>query len=549
MTDLFRSTRSMALLTVASRLSGFVRIAVFASVFGKTYLANTYQSANTIPNVLFELFAAGALQAVLVPVMSRVTSSTGVGAPRSHAGSTKGVPEDEYVAGAVLGLLSAVLAVVAVAAVALGPQLMGLLAGDITDEATRNAEIELGALFLWFFMPQVLFYGANIVATSVLNAKGSFALPVAAPLANNVIVIVAYLWFGAVHEGPITLDLTAPELWIVAGGTTLGVIAFCSIPVVALARQGFRLRPRLDRRHPVIATLVREGAWAAVFLGATQVLLLVVLRVANRDPGGPVIYQFAFILFTLPHALFAVPIMTTRFPSLSRYAAADDAVGFADATRAGIRGIVFMAMAASAVSVAVARPATELVSFGEAVKLTEQIADATIAFAPGIAGFGLFLFFTRVYYARSDARTPALTNVAVVAASSVAMLTVVAALDPRHLVTGLAAAFAAGQLVGAGALLLGVSRRLAVWGAPKLAIGGDVSRSVGAAVAAGAAGWTVGMAVGWNGRIDAALSTVAGVIVVIGVYLSFQAILGGPMPLDAVRTFGSATRSDPTGTT
>ena len=63
MTDLNRSARTMAVLTVVSRLSGFARVVVFATVFGKTYLANTYVSSNTLPNILFELFAAGALQA------------------------------------------------------------------------------------------------------------------------------------------------------------------------------------------------------------------------------------------------------------------------------------------------------------------------------------------------------------------------------------------------------------------------------------------------------------------------------------------------------
>ncbi len=421
MSDLDRSTRSMSLLTIASRLSGFVRIAVFASVFGKTYLANTYQSANSIPNVLFELFAAGALQAVLVPAMTRLGT---VSAPTTHPTSPDtvagrrddttslrpyghtdhGLAPDEYVAGAVLGLLSALLAAVTVGAIAAGPQLMGLLVGDVPDAATRQAEIELGAIFLWFFMPQVLFYGANIVATSVLNAKNSFLVPVAAPLANNVIVVIAYLWFGAVHEGPLTLDLTSQELWILAGGTTLGVIVFCSLPLVALARRGFRLRPRIDLGHPVIRSLVRDGAWAALFLGATQILLLVVLRVANRDPGGTVIYSFAFVLFMLPHSLFSVPIMTTRFPALSRSSVLNDSASFASTTRGGIRAILYTSLFASALSIAVARPATEVVSFGEAVSLSAQIAEATSFFAPGILGFGLLLFLTRVYYARSDAR-------------------------------------------------------------------------------------------------------------------------------------------------
>jgi putative peptidoglycan lipid II flippase len=61
--ELVKSARTMAVLTAVSRGTGFLRIAVVTNVLGTTYLANTYETANTVPNVLFELLAAGALQA------------------------------------------------------------------------------------------------------------------------------------------------------------------------------------------------------------------------------------------------------------------------------------------------------------------------------------------------------------------------------------------------------------------------------------------------------------------------------------------------------
>ena len=40
---------------------------VVAAVLGTTFLGNAFQAANSVSNVLFELVAAGALSAVLVP--------------------------------------------------------------------------------------------------------------------------------------------------------------------------------------------------------------------------------------------------------------------------------------------------------------------------------------------------------------------------------------------------------------------------------------------------------------------------------------------------
>lgn len=537
MSDLNRSARAMTVLTIVSRLTGFARVAVFAAVFGKSFLANTYNSANYVPNILFELFAAGALQAVLVPTMVRLMPS-GADAERTSAGHD----EAERVAGTVLGLLCGLLAVIGVIAVAFGARLMALLVRDVPDAGIRAAEIELGALFLWFFMPQLVFYGANVVATAVLNARNKFALPVFAPTLNNLVVIGAYLWFGAVHEGPLTLELSDAETWIVAGGTTAGVVLFCLLPVLAVRRDGFDLRPRFEVSHPALRSLLVDGAWAGAFLALTQVNTLVVLIVANRESGGTTVYSFALILFTLPHALFSVPIMTTRFPELSRSAHLGDWPAFRLTMSEAVRAIAFMALGASAISLAVAGPGATLITYGKGVELASQIGDATMAFAPGIVGFGLLLFFTRAMYATGDARTPALVNLGVVAITSTLMLTVVPTFDGSDLITGLGGAFAFGNLLGAAALGWLANRHLLREGQAPMGVSASFARSVAAAAGAAAVGYGVARGIGWTGRPTAALSLVAATAVAATVYLVGQWLIGGPTPKVAISTLGAGER-------
>ena len=62
-----RAAARMSVATLASRGVGFVKVWVIAAVLGATYLGNTYQASSSVSNVLFELIAAGALSAVLVP--------------------------------------------------------------------------------------------------------------------------------------------------------------------------------------------------------------------------------------------------------------------------------------------------------------------------------------------------------------------------------------------------------------------------------------------------------------------------------------------------
>ncbi len=86
-----RAAAGMGVATAASRAVGFVRILVVAAVLGTTYLGNAYQSSNSVSNVLFELLAAGALSAVLVPTFV-------------HHLDREDQPEAERLAGRILGV-------------------------------------------------------------------------------------------------------------------------------------------------------------------------------------------------------------------------------------------------------------------------------------------------------------------------------------------------------------------------------------------------------------------------------------------------------------
>lgn len=439
---LARSMVAMTALTALSRATGFVRIVVVAAVVGTTFLGNAYQSTNTVPNLVFELVVAGLVQAVLIPSL----------VARLDRGDQA---DAEHVAGAVLGLTTLVLAGVALVGAVAAPWLARALFAGVGDAAVRADQVRLGTIFLWIFLPQVVCYAAGLVATSVLNANQRFALATVAPLANNVVVIAACAAFWSLRDGAApTLDLSGTEILVIAGGTTLGVVAFCGLPVVAVLRSSFRLRPNLDHRHPEVRRLARQGVWAAAFLASTQLLLSTVLVLGNRVEGGVVAYQVAFQFFLLPYALFALPVLTGLFPSLSRQHAAGDDAGFAESVERAVRTVAYLVAGAAALLGALGGLISRTVLFGETTTAgAAQVAGALGAFAPGLVGYSLFLFASRVSYARGDTRTPALVNLGVVAGGSVAMVVGFAAVPNEHRVTALAAGHSVAYLVGAAVLL------------------------------------------------------------------------------------------------
>ena len=297
-----RFTATIASLTLVSRISGFARILVVTAVLGTTALGDVYQTANLVPNILFELFAAGSLQAVMVPAIVAADERDGSG-PR--------------LANAVLGWLLATMGVLMVVGLVATPLVMRLLTAAEQDPTVRADKGDLGARFLAIFLVQLMFYAIGLVATALLQARRRFAAPAVAPLVNNVVVIGAYLLFATLRgDQPPSLSLSSTEVAVLAGGTTLGVIAFTAVPVLAAVRTGVRWRPRLARDAEV-ARLARQGAWAGAYLGLTQLLTLGVLVLGNGVGGSVARFTFALAFFQLPFALIAVPVATARFPAMA----------------------------------------------------------------------------------------------------------------------------------------------------------------------------------------------------------------------------------------
>lgn len=529
--SLLRPAAAMTALTALSRATGFIRVLVVAAVLGTTYLGNTYQTANTVPNLLFELAAAGMLQAVLVPTLVGLLD-------RGRR------DEAERVASSVLGAAALVLAALAAAAAIAAPWIVRALVSGVADPSIREQQVRLGTFFLWFFLPQVVLYAYGTVASAILNAHDRFALPVFAPVVNNVVVIGSYLAFWAMRDGAApSLDLTTAEKVVLAGGTTLGVLLFCSVPVVAARRLGWTLRPSLDLRHPEVRALGRRGAWAGLYLALTQVVLGVVLVLCNRIEGGVVAFQVALTFFLLPHALFAIPVFTALYPTMSRQAHGERWVDFRRTVAEGCRVSGFFLLPATAAFMVLGQPLARLVLFGESAGAgADQVGRIVAALAPGLLGYGLFLLLTRAFYATGDARTPALVNLGLAVGGSALMVSAFAGASGDDRVPAVAAAHSLAYLLGCLALLLLLGRRV---GAGLVAA---ASRPVGLSlVAAGASAGAMAATrplVETGGRAGALATVGASLAAGAAAYLAVHRLAG---PIDLRQALGGARASGSAG--
>lgn len=472
----------IAVITVVARITGFGRTIAFTGAVGtQGCLGTAYATANRLPNVLFEVAAGGALAGAVVPVL----------AARLAASRRE---EADQVASAVLTWTVALLAPLAVVLAALAVPLTDLLLGDNRNGCGWTPHT--AAVMLVIFAPQVVLYGIGIVLAGVLQAHHRFAWPAVAPLLSSVTVIAAYLVFGVLAGGAQDQgdwQPGAPELAVLAGGTTLGVVALSLPLLVPVRRAGVRLRPTF-RFPPGAAGQVRALALAGVgTLLAQQVAVVTTVVLAGRvgGTGAFTVFESAQAVYLLPYAVLAVPVATAAFPRLSAQASRADSAAFARTLSLTTQAVVLVALGGTALLLAGAPAVQELFLGLDAVGggLLPALGPTLTALAPGLLGWSLVAHLGRALYASGQGRAAAVATASGWLAAVVASLVLVLGLRASGrdggwaAVVGLGAGNSAGMTVAGVLLLLAVARvrgAAALGGVPRALVTGVLACAAGA---------------------------------------------------------------------
>nr|WP_239134252.1 lipid II flippase MurJ [Rugosimonospora africana] len=471
-----RAAALIAGLTLASRLVGFARILVFGYAVGFTLLGAVYQTANTTPNIIFEIVANGALAALVVPLVAGAVSRR----DRDEVGRTAS------------GLLTWVLLLLVPIAV-----LVGLIAHPVIwllEPHGTPDEVRVGTGMLRVFAPQLPLYGVGIVMSGVLQAHRRFAWPVLAPLLSSLTVIGAYLAFAAAEPG--RLDIPAVGIGgqlILSVGTTLGVVVLSLSLIIPLRRLGLRLRPTL-RLDDHVRRSVRGLAGVAVITAASQQLTLaLIIALANWDSpkGSLVVFTQAQTVYLVPWAVLAVPVATSAYPALATAVETGAAQRFRETLASATRSVLLLSALGAAALVGLAGPIAWILAHLAKAPQAGTLTAAIAGFAPGLLGYGLFALHSRALYARRDNRFAALATLSGWGGVAVVGVLVALLFPARDRVPALAASNSAGMLVMGAVLVTLIRRRV---GAGALA---GVSRAAGTAVLAGTLAALAGIVVRW----------------------------------------------------
>ncbi|MFE4226434.1 murein biosynthesis integral membrane protein MurJ [Arthrobacter sp. NPDC056886] len=416
-----RSGAIMAAGTLVSRFLGFAKTWMLAAALGLGSTVNdTFINANNLPNLIFLLVAGGVFNAVLVPQIIKASKAPDKGA--------------DYIS-RLLTLAVLVMLVLTLLVTLLAPSVI-----QLTTQGYSPQQKALAVSFAFWCLPQIFFYGLYALLTQVLNAHGAFGPAMWAPIINNIVAIAGLGMFiaimGANAANPHTIDNWGPfQTILVAGFSTIGVVAQTAILLIPVFRLRLGLRPRFGWRGVGLGHAAKLSIWTLATAAVGQLAFLYVMRIATipgaerlrlqqaGDPAaasipGNAVLEVASQLYLLPHSIIALSLATVLFNRMTRASQDGDRVALRNALSHGLRTMAVATVFGALALFALAGPLGMFFSGGQrqdGVMLAQTLTILALSTPFMSANF----MMSRVFYANEDARTPffiqlvlALVNVA-----------------------------------------------------------------------------------------------------------------------------------------
>ncbi len=366
---------------VLSRLLGLLRTVAIADVFGNSPQIAAYFAAFRIPDTMFTLVSGGALASALIPVLVGLRQ--------------KGDTQDTWVvASTVFNTVCVALAVVALFAFILAPEIMGVLVGGF-GPSQRSLSVDLTRIMLL----QPIFLGAAAIISAVLQTYERWLLTALAPLVYNVVVIM-----GALLGHVFGIDGLA---WSVV----LGAIAQVLVVLPGVwpdARWSYHAV--FAWSYPSAREILRLFAPRVVGLAAFQAMLFVTFFLASRLPQGALgAISYSWLLISFPVGALGTAAGTAILPALSRLSAAANTDQLRRTVNRSLRLVIFLALPAAIGLVVLRRPIVNLLYHHGALwsgRDTEQTSFALLFYALAVPPLSLIEVLPRVFYAMRDTRTP-----------------------------------------------------------------------------------------------------------------------------------------------
>ena len=385
-----RAASVVMLAYIFSTIIGILRGMVVSGAFGTSADLDSFNAANRVTELLFNLTAGGALGSAFIPMF------TGLLTRKENEKAWR-------LASGVLNTLLIALIIVAALMWIFAPTIVekGLF---VLSPGTAVTQIELTVRLLRIMLPTVIIFGISGLVMGMLNAHQVFLWPALAPAAYSLGMILG-VWLLPKSMGIDRL----------AYGTVIGAVGHFLLQAPTLFR--------LPKRKYFLLEGLKNKATRQVFklmgpriLGASGVQLNFVANTIiglSLGEGAASAVTWAFTLMLMPQAAIAQSAGTASLPTLSAQFELGQHEAFKN-TLAGIIRAQMMLSNPASIDMNILRVPLVQVIYERGqfdAQSTAMVSWALLWYVAGLVGHCLVEVLSRGYYAMQDTRTPVIVGV------------------------------------------------------------------------------------------------------------------------------------------
>ncbi len=376
---------------IISNLVGVVRGMVITRAFGTSANLDSFNAANRITELLFNLMAGGALGSAFIPLF------TGFLTRKDRKGAWR-------LASGVVNVVVIVLVAASVLVWVFAPWLVenGLF---VLVPETDPGQMALTVRLLRIMLPTVTIFGISGLVMGMLNAHQHFLIPALAPALYSLGMI-----FGT---------LLLPKAWGIerlAVGVVIGALGHLLIQLPGLLKLPGRVYERsAGIRDAAVRQVLRLMLPRLVGAGVVQLNFVANTIIAlGLSEGSASALSLAFALMLMPQAAIAQSAGIAALPTLSAQAELGRYADLRQTLAGVIRGVLLLALPAAVGLILLRFPLVQVLYEGGAFdeRSTQMVAWALLWYAAGLVGHCLVEVLSRAFYALHDTRTPVIVGVA-----------------------------------------------------------------------------------------------------------------------------------------
>ncbi len=348
--------------------------------FGFSPEIDAFNVANNMPDLIFSLFAGGALAMAFIPVFAEYLNLA---------------EQDQSwkLFSKVVSLLFLVTTAISLLVAALAPTLVRSQFGIAPGFSEPQQDLVVSLLRI-NLIATIIFSVSGIITAS-LQAHKHFLLPAIAPIFYNLGIV-----FGAVVLSPIF------GIYGLTYGVVLGAILHFLIQLPGLKKKNFRFTFSLDLHEPGIRKVFHLMWPRLLTVLLIQVTFLLRDNFASRlAPGSISALTYGYFIMQVPETLIGSSIAIALLPTFSSLISEKKYKEFTRVLSLSIRVLIAASLLPIILSLAILNILVELV-FHFPLEQTHLLVLTTQAFMVGLLAQTLLEVFVRAFYAKQRPLTP-----------------------------------------------------------------------------------------------------------------------------------------------